>query len=41
MIVWDDSKNRANRERHGLGVGSMRKANAREKAIYRQRLAEG
>jgi hypothetical protein len=91
MIEWDDSKNRANRERHGLAfedarlvfegptvtfvddrrdygevryvttgllagrivvvvhvprgdstrIISMRKANAREKASYRQRLAEG
>lgn len=90
MIEWDDSKNRANRERHGLAfedvrlvfdgrtvtfvddrrdygevryvtmgllagravvvvhaprgestrIISMRKANAREKAIYRQRLGE-
>jgi uncharacterized DUF497 family protein len=90
-IVWEDAKNRANRERHGLAfedvrlvfesptvtfvddrrdhgeiryvtlgllagrvvvvvhtprgdttrIISMRKANEREKAIYRQRLAEG
>jgi len=90
-MVWDDTKDRANRERHGLAFEdvprvfesptvtfvddrrdygevryvtmgllagrtvvvvhtprgdatrliSMRKANAREKAIYRKRLAEG